>query len=145
MRSRGQETDCLFVYGTLMRASGHPMAMRLAAECASLGAATAGGRLYDLGAYPGALPAEAAGDRVHGEVLRLIKPAHSLRWLDAYEGCGEHDAEPHGFRRVMVGARLTVGRGVNAWIYYYQGPLDRARRLDGGRYLPAKPLIRQRS
>jgi gamma-glutamylcyclotransferase (GGCT)/AIG2-like uncharacterized protein YtfP len=145
MRSAEQGTDRLFVYGTLMGASRHPMAMRLAAECTSLGAATVCGRLYDLGAYPGALPSEAAGDRVHGEVLRLRSPAHSLRWLDAYEGCGGHDAEPHGFRRVIVGARLIAGRNVNTWIYHYQGPLDSARRLHGGRYLPAKSLIRLRS
>jgi gamma-glutamylcyclotransferase (GGCT)/AIG2-like uncharacterized protein YtfP len=145
MRAIDGESDCIFVYGTLMSRWRHPKAIRLAAESASLGAATVCGHLYNLGSYPGALPSDNPGDRVHGMVLRLYRPRHSLRWLDDYEGCGKHDAEPHGFKRVITGARLMAGRDVTAWIYQYQGPLDRARRLHSGRYYPAKSLIALRS
>jgi gamma-glutamylcyclotransferase (GGCT)/AIG2-like uncharacterized protein YtfP len=142
MRAIDADTDCLFVYGTLMSRSRHPMAMRLAAESASLGAATICGQLYSLGAYPGARPSGDPRDRVHGDVLKLRRPQHSFRWTDAYEGCGEDAPEPHGFKRVIVTARLMTGRHVDTWVYYYQGPLGNARRLRSGRYYPAKSLTR---
>jgi gamma-glutamylcyclotransferase (GGCT)/AIG2-like uncharacterized protein YtfP len=145
MQAIDGESDCLFVYGTLMGQSRHPMAIRLAAESTPVASATVCGHLYNLGSYPGALPSDLPRDKVHGMVLKLHRPSHSLRWLDAYEGCGEHDTEPHSFRRVIVGARLAAGRIVNCWIYYYQGPLGNARRLHSGRYYPAKSLIPLRS
>jgi gamma-glutamylcyclotransferase (GGCT)/AIG2-like uncharacterized protein YtfP len=145
MQAIDGESDCLFVYGTLMPHSRHPMASRLASESVSLGAATVCGHLYNLGSYPGVLPSDLPREKVHGTVVKLHRARHSLRWLDAYEGCGEHDTEPHGFKRVIIGARLMVGRTVNAWIYYYQGPLDNARRLNSGRYYPAKSLAGLRS
>jgi gamma-glutamylcyclotransferase (GGCT)/AIG2-like uncharacterized protein YtfP len=138
-------SDCLFVYGTLMGQSRHPMALRLAAESTPLALATVRGHLYDLGSYPGLLPSDLPRDKVHGMVLRLRRPSHSLRWLDAYEGCGEQDAEPHSFKRVITGARLAAGRMVNCWIYTYQGPIDNARRVHSGRYYPAKSLQTLRS
>jgi gamma-glutamylcyclotransferase (GGCT)/AIG2-like uncharacterized protein YtfP len=145
MQTMDAHTDCLFVYGTLMSEGRHPMALRLASESADLGAATVCGHLYNLGSYPGVLPSEFPRDKVHGMVVKLHRPWHSLRWIDAYEGCGEHDAEPHGFRRVIVSARLAGGAKLDTWIYYYQGPLDNARRLQSGRYYPAKSLVRLRS
>jgi gamma-glutamylcyclotransferase (GGCT)/AIG2-like uncharacterized protein YtfP len=140
MRTGGLGTDCLFVYGTLMPASGHPMALRLASESALLGAATMSGRLYDLGDYPGAVPSADPADRVHGMAVRLRNPATSLRWLDAYEGCGDDDAEPHAYQRVIASALLKSGQAIDAWIYYYRWPLSAARHLRNGCYVMSKPL-----
>ena len=145
MQATDGESDCLFVYGTLMGQSRHPMAIRLAGESTPLGAATVCGRLYTLGAYPGLVPSSLPREKVYGAVLKLRQPSRSLRWLDAYEGCGEQDAEPHSFKRVIVRARLMAGRAVHSWIYLYQGPLDNARRLHSGRYSPAKALLRLHS
>lgn len=61
----------LFVYGSLLRGSRHPMARRLALESRKLGPATVTGRLYDLGFYPGAVPSANPQELVHGELLML--------------------------------------------------------------------------
>jgi gamma-glutamylcyclotransferase (GGCT)/AIG2-like uncharacterized protein YtfP len=140
-----QPTDCLFVYGTLMPGSRHPMAGRLGGESRIVGPGSVPGRLYDLGAYPGAVAVAAPAERVHGVVLRLANPARSLRWLDAYEGAGEDDREPGAYERVIVRVRLTVGRQVDAWIYYFRGALGRAKYLRGGRYGARKALSCLRS
>ena len=138
-------TDRLFVYGTLMPGTGHPMAARLAAESRVLGPGSVAGRLYDFGAWPGALPCEAAADRVHGILLRLIDPERSLPWLDAYEGASETDPEPRAFERVIVPVRLRSGRQVDGWIYYYRGRASRARLIPGGWYTARKALAAGRS
>jgi gamma-glutamylcyclotransferase (GGCT)/AIG2-like uncharacterized protein YtfP len=140
MRAGVLETECLFVYGTLMPGFRHPMALRLAAESTIIAPATIGGRLYDLGDYPAAVPSSEAAERVHGVLLRLHDPAASLHWLDDYEGCGKNDVEPHAYQRVIAQARLECGQESYAWIYYYRWPLGDALHLAGGRYVPAKPL-----
>jgi gamma-glutamylcyclotransferase (GGCT)/AIG2-like uncharacterized protein YtfP len=130
--------DVLFVYGTLMRACGHAMAARLAGESRLIGGASVPGRLYDLGRYPGAVASEGA-ERVHGQVLRLAYPGRSLDWLDAYEGAGpDGAAEPDGFARVIVPARLWSGLRIEAWMYVYRGALVKARYLRSGRYAVRK-------
>ncbi len=137
-----QLTDCLFVYGTLMPASGHPAAGRLSRESRIVGPGSAAGRLYDLGAYPGAAASDMPADRVHGLVLKLNQPARTLSWVDAYEGASEKTPEPRSFERVIASVRLTSGRQLDAWMYYYCGALARARQLRTGRYAPRKPLSR---
>ena len=64
-------TTCrlLFVYGTLRRQSPHPMARYLARHARYVGTARVAGRLYDLGPYPGMLPAAEADDFVHGDLF----------------------------------------------------------------------------
>lgn len=81
-----RDPDHLFVYGTLRRGLGHPMARWLLAHAAYVGPATVTGQLYDLGPYPGAVLAR--GGRVVGEVYRLRHGSPVLAALDAYEGCG---------------------------------------------------------
>jgi gamma-glutamylcyclotransferase (GGCT)/AIG2-like uncharacterized protein YtfP len=139
-------TDVLFVYGTLMPGASHPMAARLAGESRLIGPASVCGRLYDLGRYPGAVASGAAAERVHGQILRLSDPERSLTWLDAYEGTmPDGEAEPDGFARVIVPARLASGRQIHAWMYLYRGGLVRARYLRSGRYAARKSLARLRS
>ena len=104
------------------------------------GRGTAPGRLYDLGAFPGAVETAAAGARIHGQVVRLGRPERTLPWLDSYEGCGESHPEPHAYRRVLAPVQLITGNTIDAWMYYYLGALEAARLIRGGRYIRAKPL-----
>ncbi|MEC4749948.1 gamma-glutamylcyclotransferase [Methylomicrobium sp. Wu6] len=46
----------LFVYGTLRRGSDHPIARHLADNAEWLGFGEFHGLLFDIGAYPGAVP-----------------------------------------------------------------------------------------
>lgn len=129
----------LFVYGTLMKGSGNPMAKRLHAESAYIGPARTPGRLYLLGYYPGLLLAESKADRVFGEVVKLRNPLRSLRWLDAYEGCGPDDPEPWMYERVIVPVTLRSGEILTAWTYVYTRTVERSRRLPAGRFVKNRP------
>lgn len=131
--------DRLFVYGTLMKRSGSPMAKRLHAESAYVGPGQTPGRLYLLGYYPGLVRAERRTDCVFGDVVKLRNPVRSLRWLDSYEGCAPGDPEPRIYERVVMPVTLRSGETVTAWIYLYKGNAGRARRLPGGRFLKNRP------
>ena len=114
--------DCLFVYGTLMRAAatvamGRDMRARLDAEGDWLGSATLCGRLYDLGAYPGLVRSTRNGERVHGEVYRLRDPHASFVWLDAYEGLPAGQTRSHEYERVVDRALRRDGSIIEAWVY----------------------------
>ena len=80
----------LFVYGTLLRsdsgATGREQRARLELDADWRGRARTAGLLYDLGRYPGLVVSAQPGAEVHGEIFELADPAHTLRWLDAYEG-----------------------------------------------------------
>jgi len=67
--------DLLFVYGSLRRGSPHPLAIRLAENARWLGLAGYRGLLFDIGAYPGAVPADDPARRVRGDLYRLTDPA----------------------------------------------------------------------
>jgi len=129
-------TDLLFVYGTLRSRAGTPLGRfqrsRLARETSLLGLATVAGRLLDLGAYPAleldemadAEPVPDGKERqtglVYGEVLRMLHPPRTLRWLDEYEGTGQLLPVPQnlGYRRQIVTAILQ-GDGLRAGCWAY--------------------------
>ena len=129
----------LFVYGTLRRAGAHPMAQFLTARGRLVGAASAPGRLYDLGAYPGMVDAAEEGECVRGEVYELREPEATLIALDRYEGCGPEDPHPWLYERVLAVVTLDGGEQLNAWLYLYRGSLTGARHIPSGDYLLALP------
>lgn len=133
-------TECLFVYGTLMRSAaaaelGAEMRARLAREAEWLGPATMAGRLYNLGRYPAMKPAQSPGDTLFGEVYRLACPRSAFRWLDPYEGLRPGAAAPD-YRRCIRQARLATGERVDAWVYLYQKPVFEVRRVESGCWRP---------
>jgi gamma-glutamylcyclotransferase (GGCT)/AIG2-like uncharacterized protein YtfP len=115
--------DLLFVYGTLRRASDHPIARLLAANAEWLGYAAFRGVLFDIGCYPGIVPSNDPTHRVRGEVYRLKDPATILPLLDRYEEFGEKFPEPNEFIRTRQ-AVLLGEFTVEAWIYLYNHPTD---------------------
>ncbi|MCA1819644.1 MAG: gamma-glutamylcyclotransferase [Thermoplasmatota archaeon] len=122
----------LFVYGTLRTATGHRMARLLQGQARRIGRATAAGRLFDLGDYPGMAPARISGDRVRGEVFEL-HDAGTLAALDEYEGT--EDPEPEFIRR-QVFVTFTDGTRRRAWAYQWTGATKAAARpIASGDYL----------
>ena len=97
------------MYGTLRGRSDNPFARLLSERGKFIGDARVSGRLYDLGAYPGARPAEQPNESILGEMFYLAEPGVVLTALDEYEG-------PE-FARAVV----TVGT-LECWIYWYVGP-----------------------
>ena len=93
------------------------------------------GRLYRLDGYPGLKLSPSAEDWVTGEVYLLSDPEATLRSLDAYEGCGPEDPEPHEYERVEACALLEDGRTMDVWAYVYQRSVAENRRIESGDFL----------
>ena len=123
-----------FVYGTLRR--GFPLHRLLDARAEYVGVGRVAARLFDLGAYPAAVP-----DRdgvVVGEVYR-VADVEVWRGLDSAEGPQYHREE--------VTVHMADGPEVMAFIYWYVGPLDRGVPIPGGDYgthAPARSIQRRR-
>jgi gamma-glutamylcyclotransferase (GGCT)/AIG2-like uncharacterized protein YtfP len=103
--------DHLFVYGTLRRGCENEFARRLSEQGHFVGVARVPGRLYDLGHYPGARP---ANDSVAGEIFYVDESL--LAALDDYEGSE--------FERAIVSAQMDGARTLECWIYWYAGPAN---------------------
>ena len=75
-----------------------------------LGKASAPGRLFNLGKYPGAVRAPGARQRVRGELYYLLGAVRALKFLDRYEG--------GLYKREVTEVELESGRHLQAWIYW---------------------------
>jgi gamma-glutamylcyclotransferase (GGCT)/AIG2-like uncharacterized protein YtfP len=104
--------DHLFVYGTLRRGSNNKFARLLSERGTFVMDARVPGRLYDFGAYPGAVPSDRPDHWIHGEIHRLEDPS-LLASLDEYEGLE--------YARAMVSATLEDGQIIDCWAYWYVG------------------------
>ena len=114
----------LFVYGTLRPFVDSEMARWLRGAARHLGAATAPGRLYDLGAYPGMRRARGYRERVVGDVYRVTNP-RVFRVLDRYETT---------FIRERCVVTLDRGGHSAAWTYRYRYGVAGAMRIASGDY-----------
>ena len=103
------------------------MHQKLRAESDFVGPGTFRGRLYDLGAFPGAVLSRSNSDRVRGEIYRLREPARTLSALDAYED--------KAFRRLKTTVRRENGARTRCWIYLYALPVTRFPRIAGGDFI----------
>ncbi len=125
----------LFVYGTLRRAFGHPMARLLSSNGRYIGEARLDGRLYDVGAYPAAVAAQPGSGGVIGEVHALGRPRLVFRALDRFEGCAPEDPEPHLYVRQERDVRLDTGASLTAWVYLYNRAIGPLPEIPGGDYV----------
>ena len=132
--------DYLFVYGTLRSVSANEMQGLLRQHAELVAGADVRGTLYDLGEYPGLVADREASATVRGEVYRLRPDAaqQTLRELDAYEGCGPDDPEPHEFVRAQIPVRLDTGGVVEAWAYLLTRDATGLRRIASGDYFETK-------
>lgn len=119
----------LFAYGTLRR--GAPMHKLLEGRVTWLGSASAAGRLVDLGAFPGLVPAHGPGDRVRGDLFAIAESQREevLDALDRYEGAS--------FERVEQTVEGPHGPAL-AWLYFYRGVVDGRPVVPGGDYLAGR-------
>jgi gamma-glutamylcyclotransferase (GGCT)/AIG2-like uncharacterized protein YtfP len=125
-------TTHLFVYGTLLRRSRHPMSRFLAERARYVGAAKVRGRLYDLGRYPGMLEPATDADWVHGDLVDLGEGTTTLAELDAYELA--ESPLPAYFDRQLAAATLANATSVPAWVWWYRGEVSESQRIASGRY-----------
>lgn len=110
----------LFVYGSLRSGFQHPAYSYISRYFTLEGEAKVRARLYDMGDYPAAVPAD--GDVfVVGELYRINHPDElpwALAQLDDYEGV---HAEPEPLYRREKADVITATGNITAWIYWYNG------------------------
>jgi len=130
-------SEHIFVYGSLRSDVRESRNHLLASEARFVAKARARGQLFQVSWYPGIVGDGASEGWVQGEVYELLAPAPTLLRLDAYEGCGPDDPEPHGFVRVKCETWLATGEWIESWVYRYVGPLDGARLIASGDWADA--------
>lgn len=128
------DPSLLFVYGTLRRASRHPMARLLARQARFLGRGRISGRLYRVGAYPAAVAAKRPGEYIQGDLYDVREHRGLWARLDHYEGV-RRGGTMDEYRRVVAAVELAEGGRHAAWVYLYNGRAERLQRLVSGDYL----------
>ena len=128
-------SDLLFVYGTLMRGFGHPMAQLLARSADFLGNARCRGRLYLIKHYPGLVLSDDPAEIVFGELFRLRDRDALLAEFDMYEACGEGFAPPTEYLRRMLPLTLDDCTATEAWTYVYNWDVTGLQRIASGNFM----------
>ena len=126
-------TDLVFFYGTLMSGFRRPGRQRIDSQLRLEGRSFIRGALFDPGIYPAAIPA--SDSQVWGELHRMIDPDVVLSELDDIEGFRSSEPDTSLYTRVEMPVTLGDGRTEPAWVYFYNAPLGRARRIESGDYL----------
>ncbi len=126
-------TSLVFFYGTLMTGFKRRGRSRIEAKLAPEGRGSISAALFDLGIYPAAVPS--SDSRVFGEVHRMLDVDSVLAALDEIEGFRPGEADTSLYTRVEVPVNFGEGRTEPAWVYFYNAPLGRARRIESGDYL----------
>ncbi len=125
--------DQIFVYGSLRKGFHHPAYAYISRYFTLQAEGKVKGKLYDLGEYPAALPSD-DDSFIVGELYR-INHADEFSWalaqLDDYEGLNTEQGETPLYRRDMVTVYLT-GSTQQAWIYWFNGPVDEQARIATG-------------
>lgn len=126
-------TQYLFVYGTLRRASPHPLAKFLAERACFVSEGSVAGRLYNLGRYPGMTEATGDDERVVGDVYALTDVEVTMRELDRYEGA--ESPWPSYFERGFAQVALAAGTTMTAMVYLFRGDVAETQRIASGDWL----------
>ena len=125
----------LFVYGTLRPSLATAESAKLVRRMLWVGAASAPGRLYDLGEYPGAVLDPNDDRKVAGEVFQLPNGGVTLAALDAYEGYDPRNSSDCMFVRREAEVMLENGDRLQCWVYVYTGRISPSMVIRSGDYL----------
>lgn len=151
----------LFVYGTLRQGVAVPFKKKIEEEMEYVGRSQITGKLYDIGEYPGAVKTEKqklkaenrfgnvtdsatgkqkekakiAGSVIRGEVIRINNPKKVMALLDEYEGYDPKKAKTSEYLREKEQVKLEDGKEVEAWVYWYNLPVEGKRRIRHRDYL----------
>ncbi len=126
------ETNLLFVYGSLMRGMERAAFMRSADKARFVAAGNTRGTLYDLGAFPGMKEGN-NGSLVHGELYELVDPQTFFDTLDLIEGYWPEQPERSLYVRKLVVVNTAMGEK-SAWAYILNQPLSDLKPIPSGDY-----------
>jgi gamma-glutamylcyclotransferase (GGCT)/AIG2-like uncharacterized protein YtfP len=125
--------DLIFFYGTLMTGFTNEGRTRVGGHLKSVGKGSINALLFDLGLYPGAIPA--SDSRVRGELHQIVDIELALAILDEFEGYSASDPFTSLYVREETTVQLDDGQLASAWVYFYNGPLGTAPRIQSGDYV----------
>lgn len=114
----------IFVYGSLRSGFHNPAYEYISKYFKLLGEGKVKGRMYDMGSFPAAVPAEEGF--IKGELYEHNGTGdfgYTIEQLDAYEGVNPEEGEPLLYRREKVEVEYENGRS-EAWIYWFSGQVD---------------------
>jgi gamma-glutamylcyclotransferase (GGCT)/AIG2-like uncharacterized protein YtfP len=131
------DNEFIFVYGSLRRQTATALSQLLARHCTYLANGSMQGSLYEVDGYPGAIASAEPGERVFGELYRIIDREFLLRELDAYEECTQDFPQPHEYVRKKVLVSRESGGPVLAWVYLYNRDVSHLAQIRSGDYLAA--------
>jgi gamma-glutamylcyclotransferase (GGCT)/AIG2-like uncharacterized protein YtfP len=113
----------LFIYGTLHPDRAPREIASAARRLAPRGPATIRARLYNLGAYPGAV-LDSSAPPISGSLF-AVPDTETLAALDAYEDLRPADPANSLFLRVETTATLPDGSHQPCWVYVYNREIPR--------------------
>lgn len=115
----------LFVYGSLRSGFHSPVYEYISRFFTFVGEAKVKGKLFDLGEYPAAIPAE-EDFFIIGE-LYIAKNQQEFSWaigqLDDYEGLDVEEGETPLYERKVTEVH-TNDQVTHAWVYWYNGDVS---------------------
>lgn len=126
--------EFIFVYGTLRRNAAHSMHSVMARHCRPVSEAYMQGRLYEVGAYPGAVESNKTCDKVYGELYEVLDSS-VFYFLDDYEECTDHHPKPHEYIRKELKVSFINQGCIQAWVYVYNRDVSNLKRIASGDYL----------
>jgi gamma-glutamylcyclotransferase (GGCT)/AIG2-like uncharacterized protein YtfP len=92
------------------------------------------GKLYDIGDYLGAIPADNSELKVHGKIYLLTDPMKVFSELDLYEECAENFPKPHEYRRQLAEVTLDSEEKLTAHAYIYNHDITNSMAIPSGDY-----------
>jgi gamma-glutamylcyclotransferase (GGCT)/AIG2-like uncharacterized protein YtfP len=120
------DREYLFVYGTLRKEYKLGIMEKLAAHLVFTGKGKVQATLYDLGTYPAALANEQQHE-IWGDVYEVTEADKLFPVLDEYEG--------DEYKRQKTEVKLETEERLDAWIYWYSGPVDESLQIQENDYL----------
>ncbi len=129
-----QETY-LFVYGTLRKGFSLLIPEKIASDIEWVSYSQVKGRLYDIGKYPGAISDDSGDFFIKGEIIKIKAPVSVFEFLDNYEGYDVDDQPESEYCRKKEWFSLEDGTSVEAWIYWYNFPVNDKKRIDDNDYI----------
>ncbi|WP_053990812.1 gamma-glutamylcyclotransferase [Mangrovimonas sp. TPBH4] len=129
------ETTYLFVYGTLLKDTGHEMSCFLLEYSQWIGDGYFYGKLFKVENYPGAILSDDSKDKVYGSIYQLSNTIRVFEVLDSYEGIDPHSTEPDLYKRIKVNTYLEDGSTLLSWVYIYNLDTEHLEQIHSGNYL----------
>src|SRR5262244_3589667 len=108
--------DAVFFYGTLMARFNRPVRRQIDEYLTFRGAGSIAAMLFDLGAYPAAVPS--IDSRVRGEVYGVSNAEVAFRALDEFEGYRPDEAAESLYVRVFTPIFLDTHSRIDGWVYF---------------------------